>query len=67
MAASDLQSIRFAASSRLGRIGATYLVTGLNAGANTFAMVYKSNNDGGGGVNTCTYGLRNIVVIPWPN
>jgi hypothetical protein len=41
------------------QISATYLVTGLSAGSNTFTAYYRA------GANTCTYANRSIIVIPY--
>jgi len=38
---------------------ATYFVSGLTAGSNTFTAKYR-------GTNTCTFANRKIVVIPMP-
>ena len=68
VAASDAKSLRLNDDAGvIHQASGSYLVTGLTAGSNTFTAVYKSNNEGGGGVNTCTYSNRNIVVVPWPN
>jgi len=61
IAASDTDSIRGSERSNAVRLGATYLVTGLTAGSNTFTAQYRSST-----TNTCTFTDRNIVVIPWP-
>lgn len=38
---------------------ATYLVTGLTAGSNTFTAKYRANGE------TCTFANRSIIVIPY--
>jgi hypothetical protein len=43
---------------------ATYLVTGLTPGTQTFTAKYK--RVGGGGGSTATFASRNIVVTPLP-
>jgi hypothetical protein len=42
-----------------GQVSATFLVTGLNSGSNTFTAKYRVSN------NTCTYLNRNIIVTPY--
>jgi hypothetical protein len=67
LAASDAQSLMLssgvnaAASNTIGaQMSATYLVTGLTAGSNTFTLQYKTSGD------TVTFVNRNIIVIPIP-
>lgn len=64
-AASDVQALIRSSNgvSYPERQSATYLVTGLNAGSNTFTLQYKIQVAGF----SCTFSDRNIVVIPWPN
>ena len=38
---------------------ATYLVTGLNSGSNTFTAQYRASSS------TCTIAERNIIVTPY--
>ena len=61
IAVSDAQSLRShtSVSAAVAQTSATYLVTGLNAGSNTFTAKYKRNS------NTCTFANRNIIVIPY--
>lgn len=41
-------------------LSATYYVTGLTPGSNTFTAKYKASG------NTCTFLNRNIIVVPTP-
>jgi hypothetical protein len=42
---------------------ATYLVSSLTAGSNTFTAVYRKSSTT---ANTCIFANRNIIVIPLP-
>ena len=63
VAATDTRSLQLSERSQAIRAGATYLVTGLTAGSNTFTAQYRSENNG----SSCSFANRNIVVVPWPN
>ena len=61
---SDAQSFRNPGRSVANAVhqgSATYLVTGLTAGSNTFTAQYRLGTAG-----TCTFLNRNIIVIPLP-
>jgi hypothetical protein len=62
IAASDTQALRMHSSSgaTVAQLSATYLVTGLTAGNNTFTSKYKNDIAG-----TCTFANRNIIIIPY--
>jgi hypothetical protein len=67
VAASDAQSVRLdnnngngASENQKVQISATYLVTGLTAGSNTFTSKYRAVTGG-----TCTFVNRNIIVTPY--
>jgi len=67
VAASDTQSLDILSYSGVEvQASATYLVTGLAAGSNTFTALYKLSpqavDDGG---DTCTFLNRNIIVTPY--
>ena len=57
VAAADEQTVMSTGTSAIQE-SATYLVTGLTAGSNTFTAKYKA------GSNTCTFLNRNIIVTP---
>ncbi|PYS06277.1 MAG: hypothetical protein DMG17_32635 [Acidobacteria bacterium] len=57
VAAADEQTVMNTGTSAIQE-SATYLVTGLTAGSNTFTAKYKA------GSNTCTFLNRNIIVTP---
>ena len=61
LAASNTQALRFQSPAANGRaqMSATYLVTGLTSGSNTFTAMYRAV------ANTCTFLNRNIIVIPY--
>jgi hypothetical protein len=65
VAASDAQALSFTnqsnASGMTFQASATYRVTGLTAGSNTFTAKYKVS-----AASTGTYVNRNIIVIPLP-
>jgi hypothetical protein len=64
VAASDTQSLAILNSSgEAFQASATYLVTGLTAGSNTFTAMYKVAIGGDG--DTCTFLNRNITVTPY--
>ena len=58
IAASDANSLRVFANDA-NRSSATVLITGLNAGDNTFTAVYRTVGSG-----DAVFGARNILVIP---
>jgi hypothetical protein len=62
VAASDTQSVQIYSESGTvqSRGSASYLVTGLNPGINTFTAKYKSS----AGI-TCTFANRSIIVTPY--
>lgn len=60
----DVQSVNggyTGGSTWAAQMGATYLVTGLTSGSNTFAGSYRSGTSG----QTCTFNNTSIVVIPY--
>jgi hypothetical protein len=61
VAASDTQSLNVVSlgATAGAQITATYLVTGLTAGSNTFTAKYRASG------NTCTFVNRSIVVTPY--
>ena len=61
VAASDAQAILYTTSGggTAAQMSATYLVTGLTAGSNTFTAKYRAS------ANTCTFTNRNIIVTPY--
>ena len=44
---------------------ATYLVTGLTAGSNTFRAEYRNDTTADLTAATCTFADRSIIVIPY--
>ena len=62
VSAADTQSLKFYSPSGTAETvtTATYLVTGLTAGSNTFTAKYRSEAGW-----TCTYANRNIIVTPY--
>jgi hypothetical protein len=62
VAASDTRALQYQDNSAPQNIqmSATFWVTGLTAGSNTFRAQYRVE------ANTCTYANRNITVIPAP-
>ena len=61
VAASDAQAVleTTPVANRPVQMSATYLVTGLTSGSNTFTAKYRASN------NTCTFVNRNIIVTPF--
>jgi hypothetical protein len=61
VAASDAQSVSLtsASANATAQVTATYLVTGLTPGSNTFTAKYRRTN------NTCTFVNRSIVITPY--
>ena len=61
VAAADTQSLNLisATANASAQVTATYLVTGLTAGSNTFTAKYKA------GSNTCTFVNRSMIVTPY--
>jgi hypothetical protein len=60
VSASDTQSLNAAVlQDQENQVSATYLVTGLNPGSNTFTAKYRSDG------NDCTFSNRNIIVTPY--
>jgi hypothetical protein len=61
VAAADAQSVNFlsANANASAQFTATYLVTGLTAGSNTFTAKYKAS------ANTCTFVNRSITITPY--
>ena len=61
LAASDATALRWSGKNGDGmQFSATYLVTGLTAGSNTFTAKYRTS------ANTATFTNRSIIVIPLP-
>ena len=58
--ATEAQSFVFEGKTSRTQASATYLVTGLTAGSNTFTAEYKVN------ASTGTWANRSIIVIPLP-
>ncbi|HTE68645.1 MAG TPA: hypothetical protein VK942_07800 [Actinomycetes bacterium] len=58
LAAADIRSLFFVSNTNPHRMSATYLVTGLTAGSNTFTAKYRA------GAGTGTFHDRNIIVAP---
>ena len=61
VAAADAQSLNFisANADASAQFTATYLITGLTAGSNTFTAKYKASN------NACTFVNRSITITPY--
>jgi len=61
VAASDATAILYNTSvaNTAAQMSATYLVTGLTSGSNTFTAKYRAS------ANTCTFVNRNIIVTPY--
>jgi hypothetical protein len=58
--AADAQSLQLFTGGSAVQVSATFYVTGLTAGSNTFTGVYRSQTGG-----TCTFANRSIIVIPY--
>jgi hypothetical protein len=61
LAATDAQAILYTTSgaNTEAQMSATYLVSGLNSGYNTFTAKYHAS------ANTCSFSNRNVIVTPY--